>query len=100
MLMSCEKDELRIEYNEEWNYHIFRVLTLIDGKHDRYHHETLKHAQRKTICGNEIEFHRYHAGINVRVLSLKNHNIGGLFNDSRCMRPSVLSTKYLAGTHP
>ena len=85
-LMSCEDDELQIEYNEEWDYHIFRVWTTVGGKRERYHKKALKHAQVKRICGNTVEFHRYHLGINVRGVELSNREIGGLFNDSRCVQ--------------
>ena len=84
-LMSCEEDELVVEYNEEWDYHIFQVRTKIGETREHYHHKALRNAQVKTICGNTVEFHRYYLGINVRVVELKNHDIGGLFNDSRCL---------------
>lgn len=85
VLMSCEGGELRIRYDKDWDFHIYQVLTVIDGVRDRYHHKFLKHPQTKTICGNVVQFHRYHAGINIKVLSMKNHAIGGLFNDTRCI---------------
>ena len=85
VLMKCETGELRVRYNEDWDYHIYQVVTIIDGKHDKYHHGALKHPQKKTICGNDIEFHRYYAGINLKVTNLRNFEIGGLFNDSRCV---------------
>ena len=85
VLMSCGSDELKVFYNEKWSNHICRVTTIIDGKHDRYHHDTLKHAQIKTICGNVVGFHRYYAGITVKVMKMTNYDIGGLFNDSRCL---------------
>ena len=84
-LISCESEELTIVYNKKWNYHIYQVRIKIRGKVDVYDWRYLKHSQRKEVCGNVIEFHRYFAGINVKVLSLRNHNIGGLFNDSRCL---------------
>ena len=83
--MSCADGELKIRYDEKWDYHIYQVKTRIGDKHDRYHVETLKHGQEKEICGNTIEFHRYTLGINIHVKHLRNHEIGGLFNDSRCM---------------
>ena len=97
--MSCAEDELKIEYNEEWGYHIFRVWTKIGTKRVRYHHKALKHAQLKSICGNIVEFHRYHLGINVRVVELKNRDIGGLFNDSRCLPDSASNTIVGSGAH-
>ena len=85
VLMSCDKDELKIRYSKSWSYHIFEVETKIDDVVTVYHHSYLKHAQRKSICGNTIEFHRYFAGINVRVVELQNDQISGLFNESRCL---------------
>ena len=89
VLMSCDGGELKVRYNKDWGNHIYEVRTKIDGVQDHYHWKALKHGQRKTICGNDIEFHRYHAGINVRVVQMKNTNISGAFNDSRCanMKP-------------
>ena len=84
-LMKCETGELRVRYNADWDYHIYQVVTVIDGKHDRYHHETLKHPQTKEICGNTVQFHRYHAGINLKMTKLHNTKISGLFADSRCV---------------
>ena len=89
VLMKCEKDELRIRDNEDWSYHIYQVVTIIDGRKDRYHHETLKHGQVKTICRNKIEFHRYYLGINLRIVEMRNHNVSGLFNDSRCLETLI-----------
>ena len=87
VLMSCDKDELKIRYSKSWSYHIFEVETKIDDVVTVYHHSYLKHAQRKRICGNTIEFHRYFSGINVRVVELQNDKISGLFNNSRCVTP-------------
>ena len=56
-----------------------------EGKEERYNWNYLKHSQKKTICGNVIEFHRYYSGINVRLVELENRNVSGLFNDSRCL---------------
>ena len=84
VLMSCADGELRIRYNEGWKWHIYQVETVIKGKRDHYHQHALKHPQTKTICGNTIEFHRYHAGINLKVTDLRNPKIDGLFADSRC----------------
>ena len=85
VLMKCDHDELRIRYNDAWKNHIYQVVTIIDGKPDRYHHDTLKHPQKKEICGNTVQFHRYHAGINLKVTNVKNVHFEGLFNDSRCV---------------
>ena len=68
LLMRCDSDELRIRYSSRWKYHIYEVDTVINGQRDVYRWNYLKHSQRKVICGNEIEFHRYYAGINVLVL--------------------------------
>ena len=83
--MRCDSDELRIRYSGRRKYHIYEVDTMINGQRDLYRWNYLKHSQRKVICGNEIEFHRYYAGINVRVLHWNNREIKGLFNDSRCL---------------
>ena len=85
VLMKCKDDELRVRYGAEYGYRIYQVFTTIGGRHDRYHRETLKHGQTKEICGNTVEFHRYHAGINVRVTHLRNVHISGLFNRSNCL---------------
>ena len=84
-LMECKEDALEIEYNARWKYHIFSVHTKIGDRVNTYAYHYLKHAQRKTICGNEIEFHRYYAGINVRLVTLRNRDISGLFNESSCL---------------
>ena len=83
--MKCGKDELRVHYSERWNYHIWMVSTVVEGVGDEYHWSYLKHAQHKTICGNVVEFHRYYSGINVRVVTMTNWKVEGLFNDSRCL---------------
>ena len=83
--MRCEKDELRIRYSAKWKYHVFEVVTVIDGVQDVYHHSYLKHAQEKVICGNRVEFHRYFSGINLKVTDVRNPHFDGLFNDSRCL---------------
>ena len=83
--MSCESESLFVRYNERWNYHIFEVVIVRDGVQDVYHWNYLKHEQRKTVCGNDVRFHRYFAGINIEMEHLKNYNVSGLFNDSRCL---------------
>ena len=88
VLMKCDDGELIIRYNADWDFHIYQIVTEIEGKRDRYHKQTLKHAQKKTICGNDVEFHRYYLGINVRVVHMRNYNITGLFSDSRCLARS------------
>ena len=100
-LMECESgDRLDVEYNSDWDYHIFRVRTVIDGKHDKFHWKMLVHPQTKTICGNVVEFHRYVLGINVHVVEMNNINIGGLFNDSSCLDdPSAASANTLPDSH-
>ena len=85
VLMKCGEDELKVHYNEHWKHHIFKVSTVIGGVHNEYDWRYLKHSQQKTICGNSVEFHRYYSGINVRVLSMRNYAIEGLFNDSSCL---------------
>ena len=86
VLMKCADQELKIRYSQAWSYHIFEVVIIRDGQEDVYHRDYLKHAQHKVVCGNSIEFHRYIAGINLRVTTLQNHHIDGLFNDSRCIK--------------
>ena len=85
LLMSCEQDSLSVRFSESWDNHIYEVLTTIDGKSDVYRWNYLKHEQFKTICGNEVRFHRYYSGINLKVVNMRNHDISGLFNDSRCI---------------
>ena len=83
--MKCEDGQLSIKYDESWNWRVYQVNTMMKGIRDRYRHDYLKHPQRKHICGNLVEFHRYYAGINVKIEDLENYHFGGLFNDSSCV---------------
>ena len=58
---------------------------MVGGVGDVYRHSYLKHEQEKVICGNTVRFHRYFAGINVKITHLRNPHFHGLFNDSRCV---------------
>ena len=88
VLMSCESAQLKIRYNARWNYHVYEVVVMRHGQEERFHWNYLKHGQKKEICGNAVEFHRYFAGINVRLVQLQNRDISGLFNDTRCLHTS------------
>lgn len=86
VLMECEAAKLLAEYNEEWGYHIHTVEVWHNHNKDRrrYPWKRLKHPKELNVCGNTVEFHRYHLGINLRILHISNTNITGMFSDRSC----------------
>lgn len=85
VLMTCPSGEsLTVSYYAEFDYRIRTVWIVKNGKKEHYKWKSLKHSQKKMVCGNAIEFHRYHAGINIAVKTISNRNIGGMFNDTSC----------------
>lgn len=86
ILMECEDEKLSVLYNEEWGNHIHTVSILSKTHQDNYLWKMMKQPKIRTVCGNTIEFHRYIAGINLRMLSITNqHNVTGMFADKSCL---------------
>lgn len=86
LLMDCGREKLVAEYNEDWGYHIHTVEIWHNHNKDRrrYAWKQLKHPKELNVCGNIVEFHRYHLGINLRVQHIANTNITGMFADRSC----------------
>ena len=72
-------------YRLSWNEHITGVDIQRKRKHEKFEQGALQNGQTTTVCNNTIEFHRYYAGINLRIKSIGNSDFTGLFADQSCL---------------